>query len=60
MGLRPGAQLHVQLDQGKIVIMPVSASRLEALYDKYPNAGFLAELEAEHRGEIGDEAAICA
>lgn len=58
LGLRTGTQFHIRLDQGRIILEPLTTSPVEALYGKYADADFLAELEAEHRQEIEDEAAI--
>jgi len=60
LGLRAGTQFHVRLEEGRIILEPVLTSPIEALYGKYPRADFLAELEAEHRQEIRDEAPFCA
>lgn len=60
LGLRAGTQFHVRLDEDRIILEPVVTSPIEALYGKYPRADFLAELEAEHRQEIRDEAPFCA
>ena len=56
--LRAGTEFHVQLEEGKIILEPVTTSPVDALYGKYLGADFLADLEAEHREEIRDEAAI--
>ena len=58
LGLRAGTQFRVRLEQGRIILDPVTKSSVEALYGKYADADFLAELEAEHRQEIEDEATI--
>ena len=57
LGLRTGTQFRIRFDQGKIILEPLTTSPVEALYGKYADADFLAELEAEHRQEI-DEPAI--
>lgn len=58
LGLRRGARFHVRLDEGKIILEPMTTSPVEALYGKYPNADFLTELEEEHVRELQDEAAL--
>jgi len=58
LGLRRGTQLRVQLNEGKIILEPMRTSPIDTLYGKYADADFLADLEAEHRQEIRDEAAI--
>jgi len=58
LGLRHGTQFRVQLEEGRIILEPMVTSPIDALYAKYADADFLADLEEEHRREIGDEAAI--
>lgn len=56
LGLRPGTELHIELVGRKIVLEPVeSLSPIDALYGRYPDADFLADLEMEHRKELRDE-----
>lgn len=59
LGLQAGTRFHVRWAQGRIILEPLSASGVEALYGKYAGAGLLAGLEAEHRREIGDRDALC-
>lgn len=54
LGLRAGTQLHIRLVEGKILLEPVTPSPIVILYGKYPDADFLAELEAEHQREMRD------
>lgn len=56
--LRRGTQFHVHLTERKIILEPVMPSALDALYGKYADADFLANLEAEHQREMAHEAAI--
>jgi len=58
LGLRAGTQFHIRLTEGKILLEPITPSPIAALYGKYPNADFLADLEAEHQREIRDEEAV--
>jgi antitoxin PrlF len=58
LGLRSGTQFHIRLMEGKILLEPVTPSPIAALYGKYPDADFLADLEAEHQREIRDEGTI--
>jgi antitoxin PrlF len=58
LGLRQGTQFHVQLSEGKIILEPMGPSPAEALHGKYPEADFLADLEAEHRQEVRDDAPL--
>ena len=57
LGLRAGAQFHVRVVKDKIILEPLTASPIDALYGRYAGADFLADLEAEHRQEIEDDAA---
>ncbi|HUX76056.1 MAG TPA: AbrB/MazE/SpoVT family DNA-binding domain-containing protein [Anaerolineae bacterium] len=58
LGLRRGTRFHVQVDRGRIILEPQTASPADALYGKYADADFLTELEEEHQQEIRDEAAL--
>ncbi len=58
LGLAAGARFHVQFKDGKIILEPLLASPVDALYGKYAHANFLADMEAEHEREIRDEGAI--
>lgn len=51
LGLRRGAQFHVRLEAGKIVLEPVGPSAAEALYGKYAECDLLTDLEEEHHQE---------
>ncbi|MBC8450053.1 MAG: AbrB/MazE/SpoVT family DNA-binding domain-containing protein [Chloroflexi bacterium] len=56
--LRRGTQFHVQLTERKIILEPVTTFAVDALYGKYADADFLADLEAEHQREMEHEATI--
>ena len=58
LGLRQGSQLHIELGDGKIILEPVGASAIEALYGKYAGSDLLADLEAEHEQEIRDDDSV--
>jgi AbrB family looped-hinge helix DNA binding protein len=58
LGLHSGTQLHVRVDEGKVILEPVGDSPADALYGKYADADFLTELEKEHRQELRDEATL--
>ena len=54
--LDPGTQVDVQLVGRQISIEPVSlVSPVDALYGRYADSEFLADLEAEHLEELADE-----
>ncbi len=56
LGLRPGAQLHMELVQDRIILEPVApGSRIDALYGRYAGCDLLQALEEEHRREERDE-----
>ena len=57
LGLRPGTQFHIRVVKDKIILEPLTTSPIAALYGRYAKADFLADLEAEHRQEIEDDAA---
>lgn len=58
LGLRAGTRFHIRLVEGNILLEPITASPIAALYGKYADANFLADLEAEHQREIRDEEAV--
>lgn len=55
LGLRAGTRFHIQLIEGKILLEPTGGNPIATLYGKYPDADFLAALEAEHRRELDNE-----
>jgi AbrB family looped-hinge helix DNA binding protein len=59
LGLRAGTRFHIHISEGKIVLEPIATSLINALYGKYPDVDFIADLEAEHQQEMRrDERAI--
>lgn len=56
--LRPGAEFDIRISEGRIVLEPITTTHISALYGKYAGVDFLADLEAEHRGEVRDDAAL--
>lgn len=58
LGLRPGARFHVRLAEGKILLEPAGPGPIAALYGKYADADFLAQLETEHRQEMERDRAL--
>ena len=56
--LKAGTRFDVRLQEGKIVLEPIETSVVDALYGKYADVDFLADMEAEHQREVGNEAAI--
>ena len=58
LALQRGTEFHVQIDQGRIILEPQTASPSDALYGKYADDDFLTALEEEHRQEIENDAAL--
>lgn len=58
LGLGPGTQFHLRLVEGNILLEPVTDAPVAALYGKYADADFLADLEAEHQREIEDDKSL--
>jgi AbrB family looped-hinge helix DNA binding protein len=58
LGLQPGTLLDLRLGQDSIILEPVRATPIAALYGKYSDSDLLTDLEAEHRQEIADEAQV--
>jgi AbrB family looped-hinge helix DNA binding protein len=58
LGLRPGTQFHLRLEEGKIILEPIKTSPIETLYGKYSDVDFLTGLETEHKHEIEDETEV--
>ena len=50
--LEAGTRFDVQLEDGKIILVPVSAMAVESLYGKYVGTDLLIDLEAEHKSEV--------
>jgi AbrB family looped-hinge helix DNA binding protein len=57
LGLEPGTQLQLEVEEERIVLEPVRPSLVNRLYAKYADSDLLADLEAEHRQELEDEQA---
>ena len=56
--LRAGTCFDVHVQEGKIILEPVETSAVDALYGKYADIDFLADLEVEHQREVRNEATI--
>ena len=52
LGLEPGTRFHVRVDEGRIVLEPVTESLIAELYGKFAGVDLLAELEKEHALEV--------
>ncbi len=58
LGLERGTEFHVRLEGERIVLEPVGPASADTLYGKYAGSELLTDLEAEHRQELDDEAAL--
>ena len=59
LGLAVGTRLEVVVQDGKIVLKPLShKSPIDTLYGKYAQVDLLSDLEAEHKQEIERETPI--
>jgi len=56
--LKTGTRFDAYLQEGKIILEPAETSAVDALYGKYADIDFLADLEAEHQREVRNEAKI--
>ena len=56
--LKAGTRFDAYLQEGKIILEPVETSAVDALYGKYADIDFLADLETEHQREVRNEATI--
>jgi AbrB family looped-hinge helix DNA binding protein len=53
--LEAGTRFQVLVQNGKIVLEPLTQSPIEALYGKYAQVDLLEDLETEHKQEIERE-----
>ena len=53
--LKNGAQFQARIVDGKIVLEPVRANLIDALYGKFAGYDYLKDLEEEHRREVENE-----
>ena len=52
LGLVPGTRFYVRVDEGSIVLQPVTESLIADLYGKLAGVDLLTELEKEHALEV--------
>jgi AbrB family looped-hinge helix DNA binding protein len=53
LNLGPATRFHIRLTEaGSIILDPIQADAVEALWGKYAGADLLADLEAEHQAEL--------
>ena len=56
LNLGPGSRFHIRLtEDGDIVLDPIPADALDALWGKYAGADLLADLETEHQAELSHD-----
>jgi AbrB family looped-hinge helix DNA binding protein len=55
LGLEPGDQFHLEIDQDRLVLEPVAHSAVEQLYARYAGIDLIGDLEKEHREELDRE-----
>lgn len=55
LGLEPGDQFHLEVQEDRLVLEPVLRSAIDDLYGQYAGADLLADLEGEHREELDRE-----
>jgi AbrB family looped-hinge helix DNA binding protein len=55
LGLEPGDQLHIEVEDDRLVLEPVVHSAIDRLYARYEGDDLLADLEREHREELDRE-----
>ena len=52
LNLQAGTRFHVQVDEDKIILEPITPAVVDALYGRYAGEDLLGALEEEHRQEI--------
>ena len=55
LGLEPGDQFHLEIQEDRLVLEPVLHSAIDDLYAQYAGTDLLADLEREHREELDRE-----
>ena len=55
LGLEPGDQFHMEVEDDRLVLEPVAHSAIDRLYARYQGHDFLVDLEREHREELDRE-----
>ena len=55
LGLEPGAQFHLKVEEDRLILEPVVPSVIDQLYARYAGIDLLADLETEHRKELDRE-----
>jgi AbrB family looped-hinge helix DNA binding protein len=58
LGLEAGTRFRVRLDKSCIILEPVTASPIAALFGRYADVDLLSDLEAEHQQEVRDEGPV--
>jgi AbrB family looped-hinge helix DNA binding protein len=59
MALRRGTEFELLLQDGQIVLKPITDNPIDLLYGKFSNMDLLSDLEQEHHNEVMDDATLC-
>ena len=52
MGMGPGTIIKITVQEGKVILEPISKVVIEPLYGKFSGINFLKDLEEDHREEL--------
>jgi AbrB family looped-hinge helix DNA binding protein len=58
LGLEPGDQFHLEIEEDRLVLEPVTRSVVDQLYACLADSDLLGDLEREHRQELERERAL--
>ena len=58
LGLEPGDQFHLEIEQDRLVLEPVTRSAIDQLYARFAESDMLGDLESEHRREMERDRAL--
>jgi len=58
LGLEPGDQFHLEIEEDRLVLEPVARSAVDQLYARLADSDLLGDLEKEHRQELERERAL--
>lgn len=55
LGLEPGTRFRVRVDEGSIVLEPVTEPLVTELFGMFAGSDMLSELEEEHAREVASD-----
>ncbi|MBN1318275.1 MAG: AbrB/MazE/SpoVT family DNA-binding domain-containing protein [Anaerolineales bacterium] len=55
MSLHRGIEFEVKIQDGQIILKPITNSPIDSLYGKFANVDLLSDLEQEHHTEVIDD-----